>query len=142
MKRSFLLLFILLFNNHILSQNFWQQTYGPYGGAIIGSIVTNGINFFGATADSVYLSTDNGMNWKEVNSGLLHNPAPLLTRTIIYPGSNRGSVNTGIFAGIYRTKNNGASWESINGDHGPQTPITSLGFIDTIIIAGSNKYKI
>jgi hypothetical protein len=73
--------------------------------------------FLVLTYDSIYISTDNGMNWKGVNSNLPQNAPGFVTVSSL--GSNRGSMFAGTFAGVYRSTNNGESWESINGDHGP-----------------------
>ena len=48
----------------------WVQTNGPYGG-VISCLIVNGTNLFAGTYDAgVFLSTNNGTSWTEVNSGL------------------------------------------------------------------------
>jgi len=48
----------------------WQQTNGPYGGTIK-CIAISGSNIFaGAGYGGVFLSTNNGSSWAEVNTGL------------------------------------------------------------------------
>lgn len=41
----------------------WVQTNGPNGGQVL-SLVKSGDNIFAATLTGVYMSNDNGMNWK------------------------------------------------------------------------------
>jgi photosystem II stability/assembly factor-like uncharacterized protein len=138
MKSLYLLPFLLIFNIKNLSQDIWQKTNGPFGGAQLTNIVSNGVNLFGSTNDTVYVSTDNGLTWRSANTGL---PDAHGLRNFICLGSNRGSVFAGTFAGVYRSTNNGGSWESISGENGPAAMITSLGFLDTIIIAGSQSMQ-
>jgi photosystem II stability/assembly factor-like uncharacterized protein len=137
-KKFFLIFIFTAFDPFSNLNAQWRTANGPYGGAELISIVSNGANLFGATADSVYISTDTGINWKGVNLGLPFNPTSPGTRTFFCLGSNRESIFAGTFAGVYSSKNNGASWESING---PNTMITSIGFLDTIIVAGINSME-
>src|SRR5271166_5372054 len=47
----------------------WEQTNGPYGGAVY-SLAVSGSNLFAGTGQGVYLSTDNGTSWIPRNAGL------------------------------------------------------------------------
>jgi hypothetical protein len=47
----------------------WVQTNGP-NGADIRRVARSGPNLFAGTYKGVFLSTDNGTNWTEVNSGV------------------------------------------------------------------------
>ncbi len=47
----------------------WVHTNGPYGGQII-SFAVSGTNLFAGTEGGVFLSTNNGTSWTEVNTGL------------------------------------------------------------------------
>jgi hypothetical protein len=119
----------------------WQKTNGPYGGTPIGCIVANGSNLFGATGDSIYLSTDRGMSWETVCTGLPYDQSYPGVR-IICLASNRGSVFAGTYAGVYLSSDDGASWQSVVGGSGPQTTVTAVGFIDSVIIAGTESLGI
>ena len=66
-------------------------------------------NIFAGTADGVHLSTNNGENWKVVNTGL--------EKVIIMAMTSNGS---NIFAGalddkgVFLSSNNGKSWSAVN----------------------------
>ena len=132
--RYLFITFIFLHCNFSAAQ--WQKTNGPYGGARVEHIISNGTNLFCSTYNNIYLSTDNGINWKAVNSGL---PDASGLRAFFCLGSNQGSVYAGTFVGIYGSNNNGGSWEVLNGNNELNTRITSLGFLDTIIFAGTQS---
>jgi len=53
-----------------VTQAQWMQTNGPHGGYIYCFIV-NGSNLFAGTdGKGVFISTNNGASWSEVNNGL------------------------------------------------------------------------
>ena len=131
-----IILYIFLLSNISAAQ--WKKTNGPYSGAELSNIIPNGSDLFGMTNDSIYVSTDNGINWKSAGSGL---PDASGLRSLFCLGSNQGSIFAGTFDGVYRSTNEGESWEPINGDNKVNTRITSLGFLDTIIFAGTQSME-
>jgi hypothetical protein len=62
-----ILLFSIIFIYTANAQ--WVQANGPYGGRIQ-SLLVAGSNIFAGTGEGVYLSTNNGVSWTTVNSGL------------------------------------------------------------------------
>ena len=47
----------------------WQQTAGPYGGVVY-KLLVNGNAVFAGTNAGVFLSTDGGVHWSPINTGL------------------------------------------------------------------------
>ena len=85
------------------SQNFWRPTNVPGGPVYSLAINSNGHIFAGTDQSGVYRSTDNGVSWTQINSGL--------KSTFIYSLAINSSGN--IFAGtsgIYVSADNGEHW--------------------------------
>jgi hypothetical protein len=57
----------------------WEQTNGPYGGTINCFAQSGTSLFVGTQGSGVFRSTDNGISWKSVNSGL-----PLLSQILAF----------------------------------------------------------
>ncbi|MCX6138782.1 MAG: SUMF1/EgtB/PvdO family nonheme iron enzyme [Ignavibacteriales bacterium] len=118
----------------------WVQTGNPTGAAVIcfaEDTISGGNNLFAGTTEGIYLSTDNGSTWKEVNDGL---PTRSYINAIaISPGSSGNGTN--IFAGtmgggVFLSTNNGTSWSAVNTGF-------SMGyynFINAFTLSGSNLF--
>lgn len=92
------------------------------------AFATYGTNVFAGTwAGGVYLSTDYGSSWTEVNNGLSN----LIIRSLTVSGSNVFAGSDG--GGVYRSTNNGTSWVAIN------TGLLNL-YVTAIITSGSNVF--
>ena len=72
---------------------------------VIDDIVIVGDTIFLATGHGVSISTDNGENWKEVNTGLL-NPLYVFSLTV----NSSGDIFAGTYNGIFRSIDNGENW--------------------------------
>jgi hypothetical protein len=94
--------------------------------------------FAGTTDSGVYLSTNNGTSWTAVNNGFSAAwqggfVLPYIEAFTAETGSSSSMLFAGTLFGVYRTTNNGTSWEH-----------TSTGFPDTNIntfalaVSGSN----
>jgi photosystem II stability/assembly factor-like uncharacterized protein len=97
----------LLFNNNI-SQAQWVQTNGT-NDKFISSLVVSGTNILaGTNSDGVFLSTNNGTNWTQVNNGLKNTFVSSITAigTSIFAGTDSG--------GVYNSKDNGSNWAQVN----------------------------
>jgi len=97
---------------------------------------TDSTNLF-AGGGGVFRSTNNGISWTAVDSGLAMNqPVSSLA------ASSKGTSNTDLFVGTYGngvflSTNNGTSWTAVN--YGLQnTVINSLAVSDTNLIAATN----
>ncbi|MBW4670825.1 MAG: hypothetical protein KME60_26225 [Cyanomargarita calcarea GSE-NOS-MK-12-04C] len=71
------------------------------------------------TASGVFISQNNGNNWKSVNVGLTNRN---VTALVV---SKEGEIFAGTSNGIFRSKNNGLSWNSVNRNL-PNRNITAL----------------
>jgi hypothetical protein len=87
----------------------WQRTSGsgPHGGNV-NALVVSGTNLFAGTGGGgVFRSTDNGISWTEVNSGL----TTTNINALVVSGIN-------LFAGtdhdVFLSTNNGTSWAQVN----------------------------
>jgi len=86
----------------------WQQTNGPYNGAVL-ALASSGTNIFAGTGNGgVFLSTDNGTSWTEKNNGLTNTNIESLAinGTNIFAGTHSG--------GVFLSTDNGASWTQVN----------------------------
>ena len=71
----------------------WIQTNGPYGGNVY-SFAVSGTNLFVGTDGGVFLSTNSGTSWTEVNSGLTNTfvRALAVSGTNLFAGTMGGGV--------------------------------------------------
>ena len=102
-----MLQFIVFNNNYLLAD--WVQTAGPTGGPV-SSITVSGTNLFaGTSGDGVYLSTNSGTSWTQVNNGLLNNSvvyALAVSGTNLFAGT--------AYSGVYLSENDGTNWTQVN----------------------------
>lgn len=93
----------------------WVQTNG-LSHSIVTTLAINGTNTFAVTLDSgIFLSTDNGANWRTVNSGLTKLRITTLTVSDgnVYLGTEADNyINPP--AGIFLSSDNGSNWSRIN----------------------------
>jgi photosystem II stability/assembly factor-like uncharacterized protein len=94
-------------SRQIPSQAQWIQTNGPYSGSINCFAVSDTNLFAGTYGGGVFLSTDNGTSWTEVNTGLT-NPCIL---SFCMNGSNLFAGTDG--GGVFLSTNNGTSWTEV-----------------------------
>ena len=140
------LLCILSFSILLLSFEYcfgqWQQT--SLNSYQIESLATNGTNIFAGTYNGeVFLSTNNGTDWKLANNGL---PNQYSITTIAINGTNifagTGSYSEG---GIYLSTNNGETWTAVNNGlpySGGYPYVSSLAISGTNIFAGTCQYGV
>ena len=105
MKKIFSLSMIfILFPVIGITQDFWQQTNGPYDGAFIISLAidSNGIIYAGTQTQGIYKSGDDGNNWLKI--GLEGE-----TITTIFPYSEK-IILVGAEDGFYKTIDGGNIW--------------------------------
>jgi photosystem II stability/assembly factor-like uncharacterized protein len=107
-----LLVFILSIT--VYSQNFWEQTSGPFGGSVL-SFGENSIGqiFVGTRWDLVFISYDNGLSWTSSDSGFI-NPyfRPSIDEIAINDSDHIFVAGYG--TGVYRSLDNGQSWEQLS----------------------------
>jgi Secretion system C-terminal sorting domain len=131
MKKNFIILTLFMGIAHAINAQ-WQPTEGINGARIYASIAT-GSNLLLGTSNGVYLSADNGSNWRSASKGLEDNYfANGATNFYVNSFDVKGSkiyASTG--KGIFTTTDNGSNW-------------TFLGlknfFASRVVISGSNIY--
>ena len=90
-----------------------------------------GNNIFAASSyEGVFLSTNNGGNWIQVNNGL----TDLHVFALAVYGSN---IFAGTGGGVFASSNNGATWSSMNAGL-TNSSIASLAIHDNNFFAGTN----
>jgi photosystem II stability/assembly factor-like uncharacterized protein len=132
MKNIFLYFYVVIciFSRINLLHAQWVPTNCPTTYAI-SSFVVSGTNLFAGTwGNGVYLSTDKGTSWNEVNSGLID----LQVNSLALMGTNlfAGTVSSGVFL----STDNGKSWTAV--DSGlTNIMVYAFAVSDTNIFAGT-----
>ncbi len=108
----------------------WVQTSLDSG--TVSCLAVSGTNIFAGTdGNGVYLSTDNGISWTSVSTGLTGYYA-MYINTLAISGSN---IFAGTFGdGVYLSSNNGNSWSAVN------TGLPSYTGVNALAIKGSNIF--
>lgn len=123
---------------------YWEQTSGPYGGHIT-DIVKSPTNLMYAGTlyrGGVFLSSDDGDSWKQLNVPVL-NPGSVDVYSLIM--NSRGYIFAGISGGIIRSTDAGNSWDKVyNGGWTQALYVNSNDEIFTGIQFGSERiyYKV
>lgn len=116
----------------------WQQVNG-YSGPWINAFAvipqgSAGANIFAGTAvNGVYLSTDNGKSWTQVNSGLESSD---VTSFAVSPAS--GGASTNLYAGtwgggVFLSTDNGTDWTAVNNG------LTNTD-VEAVAVSGANIF--
>lgn len=107
---SLLIIFLLLVSVNTYGQDFFGRVKSPFTNELTDMAVNSQDNIFAGTwGDGVYKSTDEGVTWDPVNSGLtnLHvNCVFIAPNNDIYASTEGG--------GIFISKDNGVNWDPIN----------------------------
>ncbi len=125
MKKITILLMLALIGLSANAQ--WVQTTCPTYLSDSYSIASDGTNIFVGSSSGIFLSTDNGLSWIAVNSGLttISVWALAINGTNIFAGTYSG--------GVFLSTNNGGNWTAINNG------LTNLN-IRSLAISGSNIF--
>jgi len=102
----------------------WTEIGLP--GTYVQALAILGTNLFAGTNDGVFITTDNGISWSEINNGLTNRG--ILTLTV--SGTN---LFAGTSDGVYFTANNGISWNKV------VTGLTNT-FVLTLVGSGTNLF--
>lgn len=101
-KYLILIIFLVIYNN---SYSQWQKMFEVY--ATIYEFTGNSNYVFCATGPTgVFRSSDNGLTWDTVNSGLENKNAQTITAQGSY-------IFVGTDSGLFRSTNNGDNWSNI-----------------------------
>ena len=102
----FVTLLIFWCNSRIYSQNFWEQSNGPYGGEVRALVVNqDGVIFAGVVDLGLFKSEDNGENWINLTNGLGHKSV----YSIAINSDGRMFAGTR-YDGVFYSTNNGNDW--------------------------------
>lgn len=108
----------------------WTPTNGPYGGNIT-CFAVSGTNLFAGTVnDGVFLSTNSGASWTQVNNGLTN----LNVLSLAVSGAN---IFVGTNAGMFASTDNGSSWSEVTNGLVHPVAIYSLASNSTNVFAGT-----
>jgi hypothetical protein len=108
--RTFLFVgMLLLVVNSVLTQEYWGRLNG-FPGAYIHALAidSSGRIYAGSINNGMYRSTDDGITWSQINSGLTTRRVHSIA---VHPS---GSIFIGTDSGgVYRSTNNGDNWSPI-----------------------------
>ncbi len=110
----------------------------------INAFAINGTNLFAGTKFGLYSSTNNGKSWNYINIGLSNSTVPLdilslvVNNGMLFAGTKFNNISE--YNGIYRSTNNGATWQPIGLD---TESIYALVASDSIVFAltSSGMYR-
>jgi ligand-binding sensor domain-containing protein len=111
----------------------WIQTNGPYGGIVNAIAVDTASDriYAGTSESGIFLSTNSGASWKQVNTGLQ-------SSTILSLAIDGNYVFAGTAGGIFRSTDRGTSWKIANSDI--EGIVTSLVVNDRGIVLAGTSY--
>jgi hypothetical protein len=112
----------------------WVSINGP-SATDISTLTINGNNLFAGTNKGVFMSTDNGVNWRRVNSGITLSSYVYCLAIIgadLFAGTNNG---------VFLSHDKGENWTKVNSGL-TVTTIQSLLVNGTNIFAGTNDGRI
>jgi photosystem II stability/assembly factor-like uncharacterized protein len=119
MKKLVLIIPFLLLFIHLMyaddGPNSWTQSLSTTSGVWQDGIVVNPANqdiiYAGTAGAGVYKTTNAGVNWVQVNSGLVNLTVQCLAISTSNPNIIMcGTTNTGTSPGVYRSTDAGATW--------------------------------
>jgi photosystem II stability/assembly factor-like uncharacterized protein len=126
---SILFVFVYTITCSYVAHAQWVKTSGPAGVAVYALAVVD-TNLFAGTSGGVFLSTNNGTSWTQVNTGL---PASTTVRSLVADKTRLFAGTSG--KGAYLSTNDGATWNPINSGMPATTTIMSFAVLDTNLFA-------
>ncbi len=120
-----LISFLFIFNSKITAQ--WVQNDGPYGGTVL-SIVVAGSNIYAGGNDGLFISSNNGENWRSLGNGL---PKWHSIYSLMFDGPK---LYAGASYGMYVSTDYGENWSKLNIDY----TVRSFAINDSVIVAASD----
>ncbi|OGU14821.1 MAG: hypothetical protein A2X61_01615 [Ignavibacteria bacterium GWB2_35_12] len=124
MKKLFILSFLFLFLSFISSYSQWVQI-GKLGDYSVDALAISGNNIFaGIQGGGIFLTTNLGANWKEINNGITD--SYIIINTIAINGNN---IFVGTYHNTFFSSDNGNNWNLVN-----------QGIVYTIVSNGKNIF--
>lgn len=129
-----------------VDSSIWGKAYGgpPWWGMLtFRSVCVSGPKVYVGTDDlGVYFSSDNGVSWRSINTGLdtvnTSFSAIALNGPTIFVGTASTSISTYVPRGVYRSTNNGLSWSGVNAGL-PRANISALAVQGSKVFAGTDS---
>ncbi|NIR95588.1 MAG: hypothetical protein GWO08_18695, partial [Gammaproteobacteria bacterium] len=123
------LLCVLMLSTSVLAE--WTRTSGPEGISISSLANIDGTIYAGTGTDGLYASTDDGLNWAPLNTGIE-------TLDVSAVVGKPGYLFAGTFGnGVYRSADGGQTW--IPPQTGGNLAVTAMVVKDSFIFAGTGS---
>jgi photosystem II stability/assembly factor-like uncharacterized protein len=128
---SVLCCLLFLLNSTIRAD--WAQTNGPPGG-IVQSFFTSGSKFFMGGGVNytgfLYVSTNDGASWREVNTVMTNAVPHIFTRdgAVLFAGTTK--LAGGTFSGVFRSTDDGETWTAAG--------LPGISIYDLLVVPGSS----
>ena len=135
MRKVLLLILVLLtFISGIKAQ--WSKCSLPTGIYPFSLAVSGSNVYLGTLSNGMYLSTDKGASWKEINNGITIKQiwSVSVVDNVLFAGTNNG--------GLFRSTNNGDSWTASNSGISSTTIIRSVVKFNNKLFATSTNQGI
>ena len=137
MKKIILIISIVSFLTNSYSQDFWQQTNGPYGGAsVMDFLKYYDSNVFLATTEGIIISADNGETWDripDVNKNI--SCLAMDEFGVLYAGAKDVYNNPSLL----KSTDEGSTWFAMNTNFWADIRDILIPYRDTIIVGSWNK---
>lgn len=119
MRKSLLLLFLI---TSVLGSTYaqWVKCNLPAGVYPWSMAISGNYIYLGTLANGMYVSSDKGSNWQEINNGINLKQvwSVSVAEDAVYAGTNNG--------GLFRTKDKGTSWAAVNSGIASTTIVRSV----------------
>ncbi len=119
-----LLAFCIIALNVSISHAQWVQS--GLSSNYVGTLALNGSNLYAGTDTGLFLSTDNGSSWSEINNGLPRD----YVGAILISGNDLFVAIADSTGSLYRSTDNGSNW----------TKSGLTGWVTCLIKSGSNLF--
>ena len=129
-----IIIYLLLGIQIILAQDFWQQTNGPGSPVYTVATNSNGHIFVATYNQGLFRSTNNGVSWTRINSGLTS-----IYVWVIAVDSSGHLLAGSQDAGLFRSTNNGDNWTATSLAN---LPISSIAVNDSGYIFVGTGYGV
>ena len=135
LSNSYLAIFVLLFKS-VTADSQWIATVGIDSQQVYALTAHNGLLFAGTT-NGAYRSSDDGMTWKPVDSGLVNIPGVAVHPSVEAFASHDRYLYAGTYNGTFVTTDDGNTWGS-TGSSPEYRSISSLVFCESNLLASGS----
>ncbi|MDZ4746413.1 MAG: T9SS type A sorting domain-containing protein [bacterium] len=106
----------------------WVSSNGPFGGAITALMPVGPLLYAGTQSGGVWLSSNNGVAWTKITSGVKHITGFAVRGTTLFAATDKG---------VFFTDDQGATWHYA---YAPQPGnVLSITIVDSIVIVGTGN---